>query len=167
MGEFCEYLEQIKAQCNSCYENGIGACHIKLGPQEYYGKFGLNDTIQIIRHDGRLSVETDIEVEYKTNHPYGVYAGKGTEFAVEQAGKERALVDFLKPKLPSGVTLRPSHLHYFPDKHDPEIVALHIHAYKNVEDLDEAKIVAAQLAERIKPREIEALLKEAKGGTYV
>ncbi len=157
--EFCDYLREITASCDTCVENGIGACHIKLGSQDYYPKdFALYDTIQIIRHNGRLSVETDIEVKYKTKFPYGVFAGKGPQFAAEYAETEKAMRDFLEPQLPTGVKLLRSHQHYNPDKYDPEIVAIHIHAHKPVEDLDEAKHVVSKLSEVIMPKELEALL---------
>lgn len=159
MAGFCDYLKEITAKCDTCYENGIGACHISLGVQEYYAKFGITDTIQIIRHNHKLSVETDIEVRYKTKNPYGRFAGKGAEFAIEEAQKRKEIRDYLQPKLPPGVTLQHSHLHYFPDKHDPEVVALHIHAHKTVEDLDEAKHIVGELAKVVNPREIEEAMK--------
>ena len=154
---FCDYLEEISTRCNTCIENRIGACHIKLGSQDYYPKeFALYDTVQIIRHNGRLTVETDIEVKYKTEFPYGVYAGKGAQFATEYAKKEKAMMDFLEPQLPAGVKLLRSHQHYNPDKFDPEIVAIHIHAHKAVEDLDEAKLITSELVKVISPKKIEA-----------
>ncbi|MBA7622145.1 hypothetical protein ES703_29517 [subsurface metagenome] len=159
MREFCDYLEQISAKCDRCWENGIGACHIKLSMQDYFPKeFALWDTIQIIRHDTRLTVETDIEVKYRTEYPYGRLAGKGPQFAVEYAEREKEIRDFLKPKLPLGVELLSSHQHYTPDKYDPNIVAIHIHAHKTVEDLDEAKHVVSKLTEVIMPKELEAFL---------
>ncbi len=117
------------------------------------------DTIQIIRHDARLTVETDIEVKYKTDYPYGALAGKGPEFAVEYTSKEKELRDYLEPKLPVGVKILPSHKHYNPDKYDPNIVAVHIHVHKLVEDLDGAKEVVEKLAEVIRPSEIEAAIR--------
>jgi len=48
---FCDYLKAITAPCTSCYENDIGACHVKLGEQEYYKGFAIYDTIAIVRHD--------------------------------------------------------------------------------------------------------------------
>jgi len=162
MGEFCDYLEQITAKCSRCWENDIGACHIKLSMQDYFPKgFALYDTIQIIRHNGRLSVETDIEVKYKTEFPYGVFAGKGAQFAAEYEKKEKAMSDFLEPQLPAGVKLHRSHQHYSPDKYDPNVVAIHIHAHKAVEDLDEAKLVVSKLSDAIMPKELEALLGES------
>lgn len=159
MGEFCDYLEQISTKCDRCWENGIGACHIKLSLQESFPKgFGLWDTIQIIRHNHRITVETDIEVKYRTEYPYGRLAGKGPQFAVEYAEREKEIRDFLKPKLPRGVAWLPWHQHYSPDKYDPNVVAIHIHAHKWVEDLDEAKYVASKLAEVIVPKELEAVL---------
>lgn len=159
MGEFCDYLEQISAKCDRCWENGIGACHIKLSMQDYFPtEFAQWDTIQIIRHDHRTTVETDIEVKYRTEYPYGVFAGKGSQFAAEYAEREKELRDFLEPKLPRGAKLLSSHQHYTPDKYDPNIVAIHIHAHKAVEDLDEAKHVTSKLAEVIVPKELEAFL---------
>jgi len=164
MGEFCDYLEQISAKCDRCWEgnqwiNGIGACHIRLGKMNYYPKeFALWDTIQIIRHNHRTTVETDIEVKYRTEYPYGRQAGKGPQFAVEYAEREKEIRDFLEPKLPLGVKLLSSHQHYNPDKYDPNVVAIHIHAHKPVEDLDEAKHVVSKLSEVIMPKELEALL---------
>jgi len=156
---FCDYLKQINAKCSPCYENSIGACHLKLGTQEYFpSRFELYDSVQIIRHNHRITVETDIEVKYKTKYPYGVQAGKGPEFALEYDRREKEMRDFLEPKLPPGVKLLPSHKHYFPDKLDPNIVAMHIHAHKAVEDLDEGKVVAGKLAGIIIPKEIEAKL---------
>ena len=157
MGKFCDYLEEITAKCNTCVENGIGACHIKLGSQDYFPKdFALYDTIQIIRHNDRLTVETDIEVKYKTEFPYGIFAWQAAQFAAEYAKREKAISDFLEPQLPAGVKLLRSHQHYNPDKHDPEIVAIHIHAHKAVEDLDEAKLITSELVKAINPKKIEA-----------
>lgn len=159
MNGFCDYLKEISMNCTSCWENGIGACHIKLGEQEYYPKyFQLYDIISIIRHDHAISVETDIEVKYKTKFPYGRFAGKGPEFATEYAEKEKAIRDLLEPKLPIGVRFLAPHQHYTPDKIDPEVVAIHIHVHKAVEDLDEAKHVISKLAEVIVPKELEALI---------
>lgn len=159
--EFCDYLKEIEAKCDSCWENGIGACHIKLGTQEYFGKdFGLTDTVQIIRHDHSITVETDIEVTYTTKFPYGRFAGKGIEYAVEYAKKDKAIQDHLATKIPTGVTLLRSHEHYSPDIHDPNRVAIHIHAHKTVEDLDEAKLVAHQLVQAIKPGEINKIIEK-------
>jgi len=156
---FCDYLEEISMKCTSCYENGIGACHVKLGLQEYYPEeFALYDQIQIIRHDHTLTIESDIEVKYKTTYPYGMQAGKGAEFAAEYDEKEKEMKSYLEAKLPSGVKFLPSHQHYHPDAHDPNIVAMHIHVHKSVEDLDEAKIVVGKLVETIKPKEIETAL---------
>lgn len=158
---FCDKLKEINMKCTSCYENGIGACHVSLGMQEYYPKdFALKDIIQIIRHDHRLSIETDIEVKYKTEYPYGMFAGKGPEFTAEYADKEKEMKDYLQPKLPPGVTILRSHQHYKPDLSDPNIVAMHLHVHKTVEDLDEAKTLVEQLAKIIKPPEIEKVLKQ-------
>ena len=158
MKSFCSYLKEIDVKCSTCREDGVGACQIKLGDQEYYRGFGLSDIISIVRHNQRLSIETDIEVKYETNFPYGIFAGKGPEFATEYADKEKAIKDFLGPKLPIGVRFLPSHQHYTPDKRNPEVVAMHIHVHKAVEDLDEAKHVASKLAEIVVPKELEALL---------
>lgn len=158
---FCDYLKEISAACTSCYENGIGACHVKLGLQDYYPGFALYDTIQIIRHDHRLTVETDIELTYKTEAAYGVYAGKGAQFAAEYAKKEKAMRDYLEPRLPVGVKLLRSHLHYSPDRIDPERVAFHIHVHKAVEDLDEARVVVEKLVEIIKPAEVNRIVEKA------
>lgn len=159
MGEFCDYLKTINMKCTSCFENGIGACHVHLGDQKYYAKFGLTDIIQIIRHDHKLTIESDIEITYKTEYAWGRHVGKGAQFAIEQAQKEKKVIDFLEPKLPSGVSLLPLHAHYEPDLHDPEVAALHIHVHKNVDDLDEAKAIIEQLAKIINPREIEEAMK--------
>jgi len=163
MAEFCDYLEKISVKCLPCVENKMAACHIKLDLQEYYPKyFQSYDTIFIIRHDTRLSVETDIEVKYKTDYPYGAFAGRGPEFAGEYASKEKELRDYLEPKLPAGVKMLPSHQHYSPDKYDPTIVAIHIHAHKLVEDLDGAKVLVEKLAETMRPREIEAAITQGR-----
>ncbi|MBA7568831.1 hypothetical protein ES708_10566 [subsurface metagenome] len=159
MGEFCDYLEQISAKCDRCWENDIGACHIKLNMKDYFPKeFALWDTIQIIRHNHRTMVETDIEVKYRTKYPYGRQAGKGPQFEGEYAEREKEIRSFLEPKLPLGVKLLPSHQHYNPDKYDPNVVAIHIHAHKLVEDLDEAKHAVSKLSEVIIPKGLEALL---------
>lgn len=157
---FCDYLKEITADCAACYENGLGACHIKLGEQEYYKGFAICDTIIILRHNHQLTVETDIEVVYKTEYPYGLYAGKGPQFAAEYAKKEKAMRDYLAPKLPLGAKLLPSHKHYNPDRHDPERVAIHIHAHKGVQDLDEAKLVAEGLVQAIKPPELNKVIEK-------
>ncbi|GAI96180.1 unnamed protein product, partial [marine sediment metagenome] len=155
----CEYLEQISVKCTPCLENKLGACHIKLGLQEYYPKdYALYDTIEIIRHNTRLSVETDIEVKYKTDYPYGAFAGKGPEWERECTKKVGKIRDCLEPKLPPGVRFGTFHVHYHPDKYDPNIVPIHIHAQKSVEDLDEAKDLVGKLSEAIRPGEIEALI---------
>jgi len=157
---FCDYLKEIKMDCDTCLENGIGACHIRPGTiQKYYEKFKLYDTIQVIRHDHKVAVETDIEVTYTTQYPYGLFAGKGAEFAAEYTEKEVKMRDFLESKLPPGTAFLTSHQHYHPDKHDPNVVAMHIHVYKGVEDLDEAKVIVKKLVETIKPQEIEAAIK--------
>ena len=160
MDPFCEYLEQISVKCNPCVENKMGACHIKLGLQEYYPKyFQIYDTIQIIRHDTRVSVETDIEVKYRTDYPYGAFAGKGPEFAQEFMRKAVKVREYLEPRLPPGVSFEKVHQHYHPDKFDPNIVAIYMHAHKLVEDLDEAKNLALKLAEIMRPSEIEAAIR--------
>ncbi|MBA7516360.1 hypothetical protein ES705_08408 [subsurface metagenome] len=160
MAGFCDYLKDISAKCATCVENKMGACHIKLGLQEYYPKdFQLYDTIQIIRHDGRLSVETDIEVKYKTDYAYGAFAGKGPEWERECTKKAGKIREYLQPQLPPGARFSNFHVHYHPDKYDPNIVPLHIHVHKLVEDLDEAKDVALKLAETIRPSEIEASIR--------
>jgi len=158
MKSFCSYLKEIEANCSTCRDDGIGACQIKLGNQDYYKAFGLSDVISIVRHDHSLSVETDIEIKYNTKFPYGSFAGKGPEFATEYADKEKSIRDFLGPKLPMGVHLLTSHRHYNPDKHDPNVVAIHIHAHKLVEDLDEAKYLVGKLSEVIVPQEVEAFI---------
>ena len=155
---FCKYLEEIALKCNVCREDGVAGCTIKLGMQEYYKLFGLSDTISIIRHNSHLSVETDIEVTYKTEYPYGTQAGKGPQFAIEEATKDKTVRDYLEPKLPLGVKLLQSHYHYNPDKHDPEIAAIHIHAHKSVGDLDEAKLLVEELVKTINPEDIEKKL---------
>jgi len=160
LNPFCDYLEEISVKCQPCVENKVGACHIKLGLQEYYPKdFQLYDTIQIIRHDARLTVETDIEVKYKTDYPYGAFAGKGPEWARELMRKAGEVKGYLEPQLPPGVSFRGFHVHYHPDKYDPNIVPIHIHAHKLVKDLDEAKDVTQKLAETIRPGEIEAAIR--------
>ena len=160
MADFCDYLKEIEMACNKCTENGIGACTVKLAEQKYYKGFGLCDTVSIIRHDHRISIETDIEVRYKTAYPYGRFAGKAAEFAEEQAEKEKGMRDYLAPKLPTGARILLSHLHYNPDNFDPDYVALHIHVHKAVEDLDEAKLAVSQLVEAIRPEEIEPVFEK-------
>ena len=160
MNPFCEYLEQISVKCSPCVENKVAACHIKLGLQEYYPKdFQLYDTIEIIRHDARLSLYTDIEVKYKTDYPYGAFAGKGPEWERELTRKVDKIREYLGPQLPPGVSFSTFHVHYHPDKYDPNIVPIHIHAHKSVEDLDEAKELVGKLAETIRPGEIEAVIR--------
>jgi len=160
MAGFCDYLEQLSVKCVPCVENNIGACHIKLGLQEYYpDHFQLYDTIHIIRYDTRVSVETDIEVKYKTDYPYGRFAGKGPEFDQELMRKGGKIREHLEPKLPPGVTFGDLHTHYHPDKFDPNTVAMHIHVHKLAEDLDEAKDIVQKLAETIRPSEIEAAIR--------
>jgi len=160
MAEFCDYLEEISVKCLPCIENKVGACHIKLGLQEYYPKdFKLYDTIEIIRHDARLTVETDIEVKYRTDYPYGAFAGMGPEWERECASKAGKIRELLGPHLPPGASFRDFHVHYHPDKFDPSIVPVHIHVHKLVEDLDEAKNVVGKLAETIRPGEIEAAIR--------
>jgi len=159
MPGFCDYLEEIEVKCSPCVENKLGACHIRLGLQESYPKdFNLYDTIHIIRHNARLSVETDIEVKYKTDYPYGSFAGKGPEWARECTSKAGKIREYLEPQLPPGAKFGTFHVHYHPDKYDPNIVALHIHVHKPIEDLDEAKIVIQKLAETIRPSKIEAAI---------
>ncbi len=160
MAGFCDYLEEISVKCAPCVENNIGACHIKLDLQEYYPKdFKLYDTIQIIRHDSRLSVETDIEVKYKTDYPYGAFAGKGPEWQRELMREVGKIREYLRPQLPPGVSFGTFHVHYHPDEYDPNIVPIHIHVHKSVEDLDEAKDLAGELSETIKPGEIETVMR--------
>ncbi len=160
MAGFCDYLKEISVKCLPCMENKMGACHIRLGLQEYYPEeFQVYDIIQIIRHDTRLTVETDIEVKYRTNYPYGAFAGKGPQWERELLGKAGAVRERLEPQLPAGVSLGTVHVHYHPDKVDPNIVAMHIHAHKLVEDLDEAKDVVGKLVEVIRPSKIEAAIR--------
>jgi len=160
MKPFCDYLEEIAVKCQPCVENKVGACHIKLGLQEYYPKdFCLYDTINIIRYDAQLMVETDIEVKYKTDYPYGRFAGKGPEWARELKGKLSKIRENLEPRLPPGVSFKDFHVHYNPDIYDPNIVPIHIHTHKLVEDLDEAKDVTQKLAETIRPSEVEAAIR--------
>ena len=160
MRGFCDYLKEIEMACNKCVENGIGACTVKLGDQKYYKGFGLVDTVNIIRHDHSLSIETDIEVSYKTDYPYGRFGGKAAEFAEETTEKEKKVRDFLSPKLPIGANILLPHQHYNPDHFDPNFVAMHIHVHKRVEDLDEAKLAVSQLIEAIRPEEIEPILEK-------
>lgn len=157
---FCNYLKEIGQVCNTCVENHTSACHINIGLQKYYEGFKLPDTIHIIRHKQGVSVETDIEVTYRTDYPYGRHAGKASEFAAEYDSKEKQMRDYLGERLPSGVQLLRSHQHYNPDSFDPNIVAIHIHAHKAIPDLDEAKVVVDQLVKVIKPREIETAIKD-------
>ncbi len=157
---FCNYLKEIGQVCNTCVENHTSACHINIGLQKYYEWFKLPDTIHIIRHKQGISVETDIEVTYKTDFPYGAYAGKGAEFALEYTKKDEEVKDYLKDKLPPSTQFLRSHQHYSPDIHDPDIVAIHIHVHKVVPDLDEAKVTVDQLVKAIKPREIETAIKD-------
>jgi len=161
MRKFCDYLKEADAKCSTCLENGIGSCTIKLGEQDYYKGFQLYDTISIIRHDHDISVETDIEVKYKTKFPYGRFAGKGVQFAIEYADKEKTIRDSLEKQLPLGARFLTSHQHYNPDRFDPNIVAIHLHVHKRVEDLDEAKIIADKLANTILPSKLEALIAES------
>ncbi len=166
MAGFCDYLKEISVKCLPCVENKIGACHIKLSLQEYFpSDFEIYDTIQIIRHDARLTVETDIEIKYKTDYPYGALAGKGPEWAQECTRKGGKIREYLEPQLPPGVSFRDLHVHYHPDKLDPNIVAMHIHAHKLVEDLNEAKNIVQKLAEIIRPSEIETAIKEPEAET--
>ncbi|MBA7687282.1 hypothetical protein ES703_95743 [subsurface metagenome] len=158
MEKFCDYLKEISTSCSTCQEDGVAACHIKLGEQEYYKGFQLYDTIHIIRHDHALSIETDIEVKYKTKFPYGAFAGKGAEFAAEFTAKEKAIRDSVKSQLPIGAKFLISHQHYNPDKRDPEVVAIHLHVHKVVEDLDEAKHIVEKLVEVIQPGKLEGLI---------
>jgi len=160
VGSFCDYLQEIEMACDKCTENGIGACAVKLGTQKYYTGFDLSDTISIIRHDHTLSIETDIEVRYKTEYPYGNYGKKAPDFASEYVQKEKTMRDLLSLKLPTGARILRSHQHYNPDHFDPEYVSMHIHVFERVEDLDEAKIVAKKIIEAINPDEIEAALKD-------
>jgi hypothetical protein len=154
---FCDYLREATAHCSICHENHLNVCQIKVALQPYYAEYKLYDTV-IITRNAYPGVETDIEVTYKTKYPYGLFAGKAAEFSAEQKRKENAITEYLKDKLPGGATLRMYHLHYNPDKHDPKTVALHIHAAKRTEDLDEAVAVAKQLVEAVRPREIEEVI---------
>jgi len=86
-------------------------------------------------------------------------ASQGAQFAVEYAERKKKMRDFLEPKLPLGVKLLQSHRRYSPDNFDPNIVAIHIHARKLVEDLDEVKLVTEGLARAIRPREIETAIR--------
>lgn len=157
MNPFCDYLEQVSVKCLPCVENKVGACHIKLGLQEYYPKdFALYDTIHIIRHDTRVTVETDIEVKYKTAFPERKFTA---EFTDEYITNERKLKEYLEPRLPAGVRLISLHQHYHPEVTGIEdTVAIHVHAHRLVEDLDEAKVLVGKLAEVIRPSEIEAAI---------
>ena len=158
---FCDYLKEIELKCNTCVENSIGACHIRPGTiQKYYEEYKLYDTIQVIRSDHKIGVETDIEVTYKTDYPYGPQSGKGAEFATEWTEKETKVRDFLTSKLPPGTKFMSSHQHYFPDKRDPEVVAMHIHVYKSSDDLADAKVIVGKFVEAIKPAEIESVIKD-------
>ena len=158
---FCDYLKEIKMKCDTCVENSIRVCHIRPGTtQKYYDKFKLYDTIQLLRHGSLTSVETDIEVTYNTAYPYGYAAGKATEFANEYAHKELEVRNYLIPKLPPGTKFLTTHQHYKPDKHDPNVVAMHIHVYHKAGDLDEAKVLVNKFADIIKPSEIEAAIKD-------
>jgi hypothetical protein len=156
---FRDYLRQATASCDICHENKVDVRQIKVALQPYDSDFAIYDTVLITRN-AYPTVETDIEVTYRTEYPYGMFAGKGAEFDAEQKRKEKAISKFLQDKLPVGTVLRPYHLHYSPDKHDPGRVALHIHALKRTEDLDEAVHVAKQLVELIHPQEIEEAIQK-------
>jgi len=157
MDPFCDYLKKISVKCIPCLENKLGACHIKLGLQEYYSKdFALYDAIHIIRHDTWLTVETDIEVKYKTKFPGEEFTA---EFSDEYITNERKVKEYLEPRLPSGVRLVALHWHYHPEVAGFEdTVAIHVHAHRLVEDLNEAKDIAQKLAEIIRPSKIEAVI---------
>ncbi|GAI78034.1 unnamed protein product, partial [marine sediment metagenome] len=65
----------------------------------------------------------------------GELAGLGPEFSRELTMKAEKVKGYLEPRLPPGVSPGTAHVHYHPDKFDPNIVAMHIHAHKLVEDL--------------------------------
>lgn len=154
---FCDYLGDM---CTKCWENDVKACHVSLGEQEYYEGFKIYDQIMIVRRDGDIGVESDVEVKYKTKHPWGLQAGKGAEFAEEYGRQEKKMREYITPRLPAGTNILTSHLHYFPDKRDPEMVAFHIHVHRRAEDLDEAKLVAQKIVDALNPAEIEEAIKE-------
>jgi len=155
---FCEYLGDM---CTKCWENDLNVCHISLGEQDYYKGFKMYDQIMIVRRDGNVGVESDVEVKYKTKYPWGLQAGKGAEFATEYSRHEKKMRDYIAPRLPAGTHILNSHLHYFPDKRDPEIVAFHIHVHKRAHDLDEAKLVAQKIVNALNTAEIEEAIKES------
>ena len=155
---FCNYLSGV---CTKCWENDLKVCHISLGEQEYYKGFKIYDQIMIVNRKGNVSVESDVEVKYKTEHPWGAQAGKGAEFAEEYGRYEKKMRDYIAPRLPAGTYIKTSHQHYFPDKKDPEIVAFHIHVHKRAQDVDEAKLVAQKIVGVLKPSEIEEAIKES------
>ena len=161
MDGFCDYLEKISAKCIPCVENKVGACHIKLGLQEYYPEyFQLYDTIHIIRHDTRVTVETHIEVKYKTAFPGRKFTA---DFTDEYITNEHKVKEYLEPRLPHGARLLSLHQHYHPEVAGIEdTVAIHVHTHKLVEDLNEAKNIAQKLAEIIRPSEIEAVITQER-----
>jgi len=155
---FCDYLGDM---CTRCWENDLKVCHVSLGEQKYYKGFKIYDQIMIVRRDGDIGVESDVEVKYKTKHPWGAQAGKGAEFASEYGRYEKKMRDYIAPRLPAGTHILTSHQHYFPDKRDPELVAFHIHVNKRAQDLDEAKLVAKKIVDALNPAEIEEAIKES------
>lgn len=155
MKDFCKPFDEL---CNQCWEDGYACCTVNIGTQEYYKGFQIYDTIQIHQSNHYITVDTDIEVLYKTEFPGGYSAGKMYEFSREQDAKERLIREYLEPKLPKGASLSRFHLHYNPGAHDPKTVALHIHVFKRVEDLQEARSTTWELLEAIKPKEINKIL---------
>ena len=73
LSEFCQFLKDLKVDCAVCTESKeISACHVRAGLQEIYKDFASYDTMIIVREGTSTSLETDIEVTYKTKHPYGL-----------------------------------------------------------------------------------------------
>ncbi len=161
------FCKELKGVCNDCWENSMTICTVKLGSQDYFPKdFKIYDTIHIVKDDkqDKYSIETDIEVKYNTQYPYGSQAGKGAEFAVEYSKKDKLVRDYLTRTLPSDVNILHSHQHYKPDKYNPKVVAQHIHVHARADNLTQAKDIVRKLVGSIVPKQIEEMLKEQEVG---
>jgi len=161
---FCSELKQLGADCTRCYEvpgDHWGICEIKGRPQALWGDVvHLLDRIMINHNHTRkgiTTVETDMEISYKTKYPHGRYGADPAGFTEELMGKEKKLTQLLEGVKPEGATILRHHVHYNENAR-PDRVGLHIHLFYRAEDLADAKRMAVEILHSVKGDEIEQKL---------
>lgn len=153
MGDFCDELKKLDAECDLCVNfetNTGGACHIN-GKRKV---FGIPDVIIINSDKGRITVETDIVQSYFT----ASYDDRDVFFR-EQEQKRDRLTAIVRPLVPEGATLLRHHVHHNPNL-APQRVGLHLHIFYRAKNLADAKRMAYEIDKAINPDAIDQQLRE-------